>query len=108
MRATKLFFLPLPPPLHRSPHRLIPVAATVNKEVQQQAPGGSNNNKEGMTLSPALEALNGLKSAGSSIKLSKTKNLSNKNKERTSIAGAIVKLIEQGQPGGHLVRCPLT
>ncbi len=37
---------------------------------------------------------------GSSIKSSKTKYSSNKNKERTSIAGAIVKLIEQGQPGG--------
>jgi hypothetical protein len=90
----------LPSPLHHSPCRSIPVAATVNKEVQQQAPGGGNNDKEDMTLSPALDALNGLKSVGSSIKSSKTKNLSNKNKERTSIAGAIVKLIEQGQHRG--------
>jgi len=36
-----------------------------------------------------------LKKAGSTLKVSKTKNSSNKNKERTSIAGAIVKLIEQ-------------
>ena len=33
--------------------------------------------------------------ASSKITASKTKNLSNKNKERTSIAGAIVKSIEQ-------------
>ncbi len=84
------------PPLGRSPRRSIHVAATVNEEVQQQAPGGSNNDKEDMTPSPALDALNGLKSTGSSRKSSKTKNLSNKNKEHTSIAGAIVKLVEQG------------
>jgi hypothetical protein len=41
-----------------------------------------------------------MKSTGSSIKSGKTKNLSNKKKERTSIPGEIVKLIEQGQPGG--------
>jgi hypothetical protein len=82
---------PLPPPIRRS---------TVYKEVQQQAPVAGNNNKEDMRLPPALDMLNGMKSAGSSIKSSKTKNLSNKNKEHTSIAGAIVKLIEQGQPGG--------
>jgi hypothetical protein len=63
----------LPPPLRRSPRRSIPVAATVNEEVQQQAPGGGNNIKEDMTPSPALDAFNGLKSAGSSIKSSKTK-----------------------------------
>jgi len=90
----------LPPPICHSPCRSIPVAATVNKEVQQQAPGGGNNNKEDMALPPALDALNGLKNMGSSIKSGKTKNLSNINKERLSIAGAIVKLIEQGQPGG--------
>jgi hypothetical protein len=90
----------LPPPIHRTPRWLIPVAATLNKEVQQQAPGGGNNNEEDMTLPPALDTLNGLKSAGSSIKSAKTKKSSNKNKERTSIAGAIVNLIEQGQPGG--------
>ncbi len=90
----------LPPPIRRSPRRSIPVAATVNEEVQQQAPGGGNNNKEDMTSSTALDALNGLKSTGSSIKSGKTKNSSNKNKKRTSIAGAIVKLIEQGQLGG--------
>ncbi len=72
----------------------------MNKEVQQQAPRGGNNDKEDTSPSPALEALNGLKSAGSSIKSSKTKNISNKNKERMSVAGAIVKLIEQGQQGG--------
>ncbi len=90
----------LPPSICCSPCRLIPVAATVNKEVQQQAPGSGNNDEEDMASPPALDTLNGLKSAGSSIKSGKTKNSSNKNKVRTSIAGAIVKLIEQGQPGG--------
>ncbi len=82
---------PLPPPIRCS---------TVDEEVQQQAPVAGNNDEEDMTLPPALDVLNGMKSAGSSIKSGKTKNSSNKNKERTSIAGAIVKLIEQGQPGG--------
>jgi hypothetical protein len=34
------------------------------------------------------------------MKAQKTKNLSNKNKERTSIAGAIVKLVERQDSGG--------
>ncbi len=72
----------------------------MNKEVQQQAPGGGNNDEEDMKSSPALNALNGLKSAGSSINSGKTKISSNRNKKHTSIAGAIVKLIEQGQSGG--------
>jgi hypothetical protein len=87
----------LPRPLCHSPRRSIPVAATANKEVQQQSPGGGNNNKEDMTPSPALDALNGLKSMGNIIKASKMENFSNENKEGMSIAGAIVKLIEQGQ-----------
>ncbi len=63
----------LPPPIHHSLCRLIPVAATVNKEVQQQATGGGNNNKEDMTSPPASDTLNGMKSVGSSIKSGKTK-----------------------------------
>ncbi len=98
--GNQIIFPSLPPPLPCSPRWFIPVAATVKEEVQQQAPGGGNNDKEDMTLSPALDALNGLKSAGSSIKSSKTKNLPNKNKEHTSIAGAVVKLIEQEQQRG--------
>jgi hypothetical protein len=70
----------LPPPICCSPRRLILVAATVDEEVQQQAPGGDSNNKEDMTLPPALDALNGMKSAGSSIKSGKTKNSSNKTR----------------------------
>ncbi len=54
----------LPPLIHCSLRHLIPVAATVNKEVQQQAPGGGNNDKEDMTLPPALDALNGPKRRG--------------------------------------------
>jgi hypothetical protein len=41
----------------------------------------------------------GIRMAESSMKGQKTKNLSNKNKERTSIAGAIVKLIEKQDLG---------
>jgi hypothetical protein len=63
----------LPPPICCSPHWSIPVAATVNKEVQQHASGGGNNDKEDMISPPALDALNGLKNAGSSIKSGKTK-----------------------------------
>jgi hypothetical protein len=74
--------------------------STVEQEVQEQATDAGNNNEEDMTLPPALDVVNDMKSVGSSIKSGKTKNLSNKNKERTSIAGAIIKLIEQGQPGG--------
>jgi hypothetical protein len=82
---------PLPPPIRHS---------TVDEEVQQQAPVAGNKDEEDMTSPPAFDMLNGMKSAGSSIKSGKTKNSSNKNKERSSIAGAIAKLIEQGQPGG--------
>lgn len=39
-----------------------------------------------------------LRRASSTIRSEKTKNSSNKNTERTSIAGAIVKLIERQQP----------
>jgi hypothetical protein len=70
---------PLPPPI---------CCSTVDKEVQQQAPVAGNNDEEDMTSPPVLDALNGMKSAGSSIKSGKTKNLPNKNKEHTSIAGA--------------------
>jgi hypothetical protein len=43
-----------------------------------------------------------LKRAKSSIRAQKTKNLSNKNKERTSIAGAIIRLVERQNLGGGL------
>ncbi len=63
-KGNQIILPSLPPPLYRSPCRSIPVATTVNKEVQQQAPGGGNNDKEDMTLSPALDALKGLKERG--------------------------------------------
>jgi hypothetical protein len=45
-------------------------------------------------LPPTIDVSAALRKVGSTIKVSKTKNSSNKNKERTSIVGAIVKLIE--------------
>jgi hypothetical protein len=53
---------------------------------------------EGVAPAPATDAAcNALRKAESSIKAQKTKNSLNRHKERTSIARAIVKLIEQGQ-----------
>ncbi len=53
---------------------------------------------EGVAPAPATDAAcAALRKTESSIKAQKTKNSSNKHKEHTSIAGAIVKLIEQGQ-----------
>jgi hypothetical protein len=58
----------------------------------------TNVNTEGVTPSPAMDAARAaLRKAESTIKAQKMKKLSNKNKECTSIVGAIVKLIEQGQ-----------
>jgi hypothetical protein len=58
----------------------------------------TNVDAEGMAPAPAMDAAcAALRKAESSIKAQKTKNSSNKHKERTFIAGAIIKLIEQGQ-----------
>jgi hypothetical protein len=84
-----------PPPICHS---------NAEEEVQEQATVDGTNNEEDVTSPPALDAVNGIKSAGSSIMSGKTKNSSNKNKERMSNAGAIVKLIEQGQPAGGSLR----
>jgi hypothetical protein len=81
----------LPPPICRS---------NAKEEVEEQAMVAGTNDEKDVTLPPASDVVNCIKSKGSSIKSGKTKNSSNKNKERTSIAGAIVKLIEQGQPAG--------
>ncbi len=55
-------------------------------------------NAEGMAPAPTMDAAcAALRKAESSIKAQKTKNFSNKHKKCTSIVGAIVKLIEQGQ-----------
>ncbi len=73
-------------------------------EGNQQATVAGTNDEEEVTLPPASDLVNGIKSVGSSIKSGKTKNSSNKKKERMSMAGAIVKLIEQGQPAGRSLR----
>jgi hypothetical protein len=49
-------------------------------------------------VTPNIRA--GLRSAEDFMKAQKTKNSSNKNKERTLIAGAIVKLVERQDSGG--------
>ena len=48
-----------------------------------------------------------IRRAESAMKGQKTKNSSNKNRERTSIAGAIVKLLEK-QESGEMLECLLT
>ena len=59
-----------------------------------------DNERENTTPPPQGEnaIAAALRRASSTIRSEKTKNSSNKNKERTSIAGAIVKLIERQQP----------
>jgi hypothetical protein len=57
-----------------------------------------NNEDEEATLYPVGDVNVALRRASSSVRSDKMKNSSNKNKERTSIAGAIVKLLEQQQP----------
>ncbi len=54
-------------------------------------------NDKGVIPAPAMDACAAPRKAESSIKANKTKNLSKKHKERTSIAGGILKLIDQGQ-----------
>jgi hypothetical protein len=74
------------PPLRCSPR---------TSPIRQQE---TNVDAEGMAPAPATDAARAaLRKAESSTKAQKTKNLSNKHKERKSIAGAILKLIEQGQ-----------
>jgi hypothetical protein len=67
--------------------------------VQRDAAG---NNNEGEEVTPRPQGdVNisvALRRASSTRRAEKTKNASNKNKERTSIAGAIVKLLERQQP----------
>ena len=59
---------------------------------------------EGLTTAPSMPAFSApvdvrgaLKRVASSVKAQKTKNAFNKNKERTLLAGAIVKLLEKNQ-----------
>jgi hypothetical protein len=94
-----------PSPLRRIPRCFPPsptnageVLVQQDNEVHQQpataATAPLNQNKKGLTPPPPMQVRDALTKAGSMIRASKTKNLSNKNKERMSIAGAIVKLIE--------------
>jgi hypothetical protein len=60
--------------------------------------GDSGNDGVDEFVTPNVRAH--LKRAGDLMILHKTKNSSNKSKERTSIAGAIVKMIERQDSGG--------
>ncbi len=60
--------------------------------------GDTGNNGVEEVVTPNICA--GLRRAKDLMKVQKTKNLSNKSKECTSIAGAIVKMIERQESGG--------
>ncbi len=64
--------------------------------VHQDAAG--NNKGEDATPRPQGVVNVALRRASSNVRSKKTKNSSNKNKEHTSIAGAIVELLERQQP----------
>ena len=102
----------VPSPLRRSPRQFpppsptdgageVPVQQPVNEvpppltaTAAAARPPRSNKKNDSVTPLPPIQVQNALAKAGNVIKSSKTKNSSNKPKERTSIAGAIVKLIE--------------
>jgi hypothetical protein len=63
--------------------------------IQSQEDTGNKGVEE---VTPNIRA--GLRRAEDFMKAQKTKNLSNKNKECTSFAGAIVKLVERQDSGG--------
>jgi hypothetical protein len=63
-----------------------------------QINAAENNEGEEATPCPLDDVNVALRRASSTVWSDKTKNSSKKNKERTSIAGAIVKLLEQQQP----------
>ena len=86
-----------PSPLRRSPRRFPSSPSNAGEVLVQH--DNVVNQQEGETPQPPMQVRDALTKAGSMIRVSKTKNVSNKNKERTSIAGAIVKLIElQNRP----------
>ncbi len=67
--------------------------------------GDSGNDGVDELVTPNVRAY--LKRAGNLMILHKTKNSSNKSKERTSIAGAIVKMIERQECGGMAASMPM-
>ena len=73
----------------------VPVLPSIHLQGAQE--GGDNN------VTPSLRATI-LRRAESGMKGQKTKNSTNKNKERTSIAGAIVKLLEKQESGEQTLK----
>jgi hypothetical protein len=81
-------------PHNDMPHLAIPCP------LGQRDAAGNNNEGEEVTPRPQgnVNISVALRRASSTARAEKTKNSSNKNKEHTSIAGAIVKLLERQQP----------
>jgi len=71
----------------------------------KQINAAESNRGEEATPHPLGDINVALRRASSSLRSVKTKNSSNKNKERTSIAGAFVKLLEQQQPSSMNSEC---
>jgi hypothetical protein len=71
--------------------------------IQSQDNTGNNTGNEGVEkVMPSIRS--GPRRADELMKAQKTKNLSNKIKERTSIVGAIMKLVERQESGGMAAR----
>jgi hypothetical protein len=93
---TPVDFPSLPPLCHspRSSPQQQPHANNSNKVREPEM----NVNAKGVLPVPAMDAAcAALRKAESTVKAQKTKKSSKQYKEYTSIAGAIVKLVEQGQ-----------
>jgi hypothetical protein len=119
--------LPVPSLLRRSPRRVNQSSSDASGDVNVQPPPAARSGappssisastedgtppsvNDGVTHSAMAKASsdeviqNAMAKASSRLTASKTKNSSNKNKDRTSIAGAIVKLIEQQNRPASLV-----
>ena len=111
--------LPVPSPLRHSPRRVNQSSSDAIRDVNVQPPPAARSGalpssisasiedrmppsvNDGVTHSTMAKASSNdviqsaMAKASSRLTASKTKNSSNENKDRTSIAGAIVKLIEQ-------------
>ncbi len=84
------------------PHNDMPLLSIPRPLVQRDGAGNSNEGRE-VTPRPQgdVNISVALMRASSTAWAEITKNSSNKNRERTSIAGAIVKLLEQQYPSSN-------
>ena len=119
--------LSVPSPLRRSPRRVNQSSSDAGGDVNVQPPPAARSGAPPSSISASTEdrtspsvndgvthstmakvssddvIQSAMAKASSRLTASKTKNSSNKNKDRTSIAGAIVKLIEQQNRPASLV-----